>query len=133
MDTFLIALFASMFGGFLLNGPLVFLMRMTSGIDSTKAGETYKLSKVYNWSIFWLGSTERGIATTLFVYAPAQLSVFIAGWSAAKIAAGWGRTTGIKHAAGHQSALIGTAWSFIIAIAAGYWVNAESLSVLANR
>jgi hypothetical protein len=132
MNHFTIALISSAFGGFLITGPLVFLVRRTGGRASNKVGEKYDVSDIYSWSVFWLGSTERAIATTLYVFAPAQLPVFIAGWSAAKIAAGWGRLTGVKHAEGHMSALVGTAWSFSIAIAAGPWASPSSLAVLAK-
>jgi hypothetical protein len=128
MNSAVLALLFSIFGGFLLNGPLVGFMRKSSGVDSAVKYDSSKIGSMYNWEIFWLGSTERGITTTLFIFAPSQLPLFIAGWSAAKIAAGWGRTSGVEHSAGHMSALIGTAWSFCIAIAAGYWASPGSLA-----
>lgn len=127
------AYLVSILGGFIITGPLVYIMRKTSGIDSGKEGNLYQFSNIYGWSIFWLGATERGIATTLFIFAPPQLPLFIAGWSAAKIAAGWGRHSDIKYAAGHMSALIGTAWSFCIAIGAGYWVYPGALAELVAK
>ncbi len=133
MISYFCAYLVSIGGGFLITGPLVVLMRITSGVQSGKEGNVYKLSTMYSWSLFWLGSTERGIATTLFIFAPTQLSVFIAGWSAAKIAAGWGRVKDVKYSAGHMTALVGTAWSFCIAIAAGYLAHPETLAVLAAK
>lgn len=128
----LTAYLVSIVGGFLVTGPLVLLMRKTGGIESGKEDNFYGISTMYSWSLFWLGSTERGIATTLFIFAPTQLPVFIAGWSAAKIAAGWGRTKGVEYSAGHLSALVGTAWSFSIAVAAGYLASPASLTLLAK-
>lgn len=123
----------SILGGFLITGPLVLIMRKTSGVSSGKEGNYYSSSTMYSWSLFWLGGTERGIATTLFMFAPAQLPVFVAGWSAAKIAAGWGRVSDIKYAAGHMTALVGTAWSFCVAIGAGYWACPTALLKLAAQ
>jgi hypothetical protein len=78
----------------------------------------------------WVGVTERAIATTLFIWSPKQLPLFLGGWVAAKLAAGWARRRGQEAENGHFIALVGNAVSFAIAIAAGFWVHPASLSDL---
>ena len=129
---YILAYVFSIIGGFVITGPLVVFMRKTSGVSSGKEGNDYNFAKMYSWSLLLLGGTERGIATTLFMFAPTQLPVFVADWSAAKIAAGWGRVSDVKYAAAHMTALVGTAWSFCFAIAAGYWACPISLVKLAG-
>jgi hypothetical protein len=76
---------------------------------------------------WWVGVTERAIATTLFIWSPKQLPFFLGGWVAAKLAAGWARRTETDTEKGHFIALVGNAVSFAIAIAAGFWVHPTSL------
>jgi hypothetical protein len=43
---------------------------------------------------FWLGSTERAVATTLVILAPKYVGPFIGAWIALKMAANWQRLKG---------------------------------------
>ena len=68
---------------------------------------------------FWLGTTERAIAMALVLSGkPEALAAFIGAWTAAKIAANWGKMKSDDEyvRTGHLIALIGSAWSFGLAI-----------------
>ncbi|MDT0506716.1 hypothetical protein [Novosphingobium sp. MMS21-SN21R] len=123
------AIVLSSIGGFIVLGPLMLLLRVTS--ISRFLSESYMAGKapLYSFAAFWLGGTERAIATTLMIFAPEQLALFIGGWTAAKIAAGWSRLQGAEYTVGHLTALIGSAWSFAIAIGIGAWANPDSVRV----
>jgi len=86
------------------------------------------------WVTIATGITERIVATTLVIWAPGIIAIFVGGWTAAKFAAGWNRykdnTPAVTHA--RIMALIATTWSFIIAIAAGLWAHPDSIAVLAK-
>ena len=84
---------------------------------------------------FWLGSTERAVATTLVILAPKYVGPFIGGWIALKMAANWQRLKGdsVTVRQGTLLALIGNVCSFTVAIAAGVLlVNRHALEVWAE-
>ena len=120
----IIAYVASILGGQLLLAPLMELARSMLG-NPTK--------RIW-WVSFVVGMTERAVATTLVVWTPKLLALFIGGWTVAKIAGGWGRiekgTPPIR--AAHMIALVGTVLSFAVAIAAGLWAHPASLAALAD-
>jgi hypothetical protein len=82
--------------------------------------------------VFWLGATERAIATTLVIFAPPYLPVFIGGWVALKFAVGWQRYAGEAEAGGAMVALIGNVISFAVSIAIGLMVNPSALETWAK-
>jgi hypothetical protein len=66
---------------------LMSLMRWTTKLPK---------EKTYTMSLFWIGGTERLIATTLVILAPRYVGPFIATWVALKLAASWQRMPGSK-------------------------------------
>ncbi len=112
----LIAYLVSAFGGHFLIGGLMHLMRMTTGQPK---------EKIYEWVPFWIGCTERFVATTLVILAPRYVGAFVATWVTLKLAASWQRMSGTKETVrvGTLLSLVGSAWSFIVAIAAGLYIN----------
>jgi len=57
---------------------------------------------------FYLGITERAVATSLVVWAPSYVGAFIGAWVAAKLAANWNRRGNTEAARqGTLTALIG--------------------------
>jgi len=117
-------------GGLLLLSPIVRIMHLTSGTRGTPADQAGRHRPLFRWLDVWVGFTERAIATTLFIWAPRQLPLFIGGWGVAKLAAGWGRHQDPNYAPAHVIALVGNALSFTVAIAAGMLVRPESLAIL---
>lgn len=101
-------------GGFGLVGGCLTLVQRTIGKTSYN---------FFEWGTFWTGITERVLATTLVIWAPKMVPVFIGGWIALKIAAGWSREPGGEKATGHLTALLGSAFSFAVAIWAGLLIN----------
>lgn len=81
---------------------------------------------------FWLGGTERAVATTLILYAPRYLAAFIGGWIALKFAANWKRHTGPKYGRPSLVFLIGNVLSFAAAIAATLYMRPDLIDKLAN-
>lgn len=117
-------------GGLLILSPLVRIMHLTSGTQGTAADQVGKHRPWLRWLDVWVGFTERAIATTLFIWAPKQLPLFIGGWIVAKLAAAWSRQQSQDYAPAHVIALVGNALSFVVAIAAGMMVRPESLAAL---
>jgi hypothetical protein len=98
-------------GGWIIVGSALLLIRKTlPHKDAQRCFEPLE---------FWLGSTERFIAMVLMLGTPGTLPTFIAGWTAAKIAANWARIKPDSSAyvrTGQLVALIGSALSFGLAI-----------------
>jgi hypothetical protein len=97
-------------GGWGIVGAVLWLIRKT--VDSKDAPFSFQPMD------FWLGTTERAIAMAIMLWTPENLAVFVGGWTAAKIAANWGRmkSDGTYVRTGHLIALIGSAISFALAI-----------------
>src|SRR6478672_2706685 len=64
------------------------------GMQLMRKVATPCLPRKRKWIDVFLGSTERAIATTLVIGAPSQLSLFIGGWVALKMAVNWQRKAG---------------------------------------
>ncbi len=130
MMTYVWAYLLSTVGGLIILAPLVRLMHRTSGTVGTKADQAGRHRPLFRWLDVWVGFTERAIATTLCIWAPKQLPLFIGGWVIAKLAAGWGRQSDPNYAPAHVIALVGNALSFAVAIAAGLIANPDFLAML---
>jgi hypothetical protein len=101
----------------------------------------YFLACIVGHTTFF-GSTERAVALTLVLMAPAYLPAFIGGWVVLKFAIGWQRQqiqpsllvedTG-QVATQSFVALIGSVISFAIAIAVGLALYPEALNAWATR
>jgi hypothetical protein len=93
------------------------------------------------WRDFWMllifGSTERAVALTLVLMAPAYLPAFIGGWVLLKFALGWQRERNDEQdrqvATQSFVALIGNVISFAIPIAVGLALYPEALNAWATR
>jgi len=85
----------SVFGGFVVVGLLMALMRETVRRRLKKWRFVPVRGKRKEQSFapldFWIGGTERAVATTLVAFAPSYLATFIGGWVALKFAANWKR------------------------------------------
>jgi hypothetical protein len=83
---------------------------------------------------FWLGGTERTVATALVIWAPGYVGPFIGAWVALKMAANWQRLKSQSAAVrqGTLLALLGNAFSFTIAIGVGVYFNRHALEVWAK-
>lgn len=123
---YLISLAVSVFGGWLALAVTLWIIRRSMGI---------KDCPMFRWLDFWLGATERSIATCLVIWAPGALAGFIGGWVALKFAANWQRRAVDERGTGpskvgqaSQIAIIGSALSFAIAIGCGLMASPASLS-----
>jgi hypothetical protein len=76
---------------------------------------------------FYVGGSERFVATTLVLFAASYLPAFIGGWVALKFAAHWQRAGG-SHVPG-LVALVGSIISFSVAIGAGLIFDRSALAV----
>jgi hypothetical protein len=114
-----IALLISIFAGHFAVSWLLCLIRWFAGQpDKSRALD------------FWIGSTERTVATTLVIMAPAYVAAFIGAWIALKIAANWQRVPNKQETRqGTLIALLGNVYSFAFAIACGAWANPNALIV----
>jgi hypothetical protein len=54
----------------------------------------------FDWSVFFIGATERAVALTLVLVAPPYLPAFVGGWVVLKFALGWQRETKNSEVAG---------------------------------
>jgi hypothetical protein len=84
-----------------------------------------------NWPVsFAVGMTERAVTTALVLWAPGYVAPFVGGWTVVKFAAGWGRITSERPSVrvGHVMALVGTTWSFAIAISVALWFHPDSVA-----
>lgn len=71
----------SIVGGWLIVSMILWVMSRSAGLPRPFS----------EWIDFWLGGTERAVATTLVIVAPKYLSSFIGAWVALKLAANWNR------------------------------------------
>jgi hypothetical protein len=94
------------------------------------------------WGSFFFGATERAVALTLVLMAPAYLPAFIGGWVVLKFAIGWQRQQlqpslfeeDTRQVATQSFvALIGSVISFAIPIAVGLFLYPEALNAWATR
>ena len=115
---YLLAYGLSIFAAHIVIGPAIRVMHYTSDAktDHDSLNRSYP---IYSWQGFWVGGTERAIVTTLVIYSPQNLSIFIGGWVAAKLAAGWSRYSGPEYASANFISLVGSVLSVSAAIAAG--------------
>jgi len=81
----------------------------------------------------WIGCTERAVATTMVIIAPAYVGGFILAWVGAKLAANWQRISPSRPFTrqGTLIALLGSVYSFSIAIGVGLWVQPRALDAWA--
>jgi hypothetical protein len=109
----------SVLGGYLIAGGAVWLIRKQIGKPK---------DHFFDWLDLWVGGTERFIATTLLVFTPQYLPAFIGAWVAAKFAANWNRQPDSQKQS--MVALLGSAFSFAVAIGAGLLIRPEVLTLL---
>ena len=81
----------------------------------------------FGWLVFFVGATERGAALILTVFAPVYLGPFVGGWMTFKYAANWQANDAPIAREKGLLALVGTAWSFAIAIGAGLLISHEAI------
>ncbi|MCB2062620.1 MAG: hypothetical protein KDE25_04015 [Novosphingobium sp.] len=124
--TYVFCYFLSVLGTHVLLGPLLKLMQTTSGSNVTHPADIRSPRNRW-WQNLWVGGTERAIVTTLVIYSPKTIPIFIGGWVAAKLAAGWTRFSGVEYASGNVIGLVGNAFSFAAAIAAGMLIAPDFL------
>ena len=109
-------------GGWFVVGLLLFVIRR----------HVFKQRPEDCWGALdsWLGSTERIVATTMFVPGVSYLPAFIGAWVVLKLAANWQRikseSDGVRK--GTLIALIGNVFSFALAIAVGFWLNPTAIT-----
>ncbi len=120
-------------GGLVLMAPIMRLMHRTS-VPYNEVHRSGVGRPFIKWSDVWVGCTERAIATTLWIWVPAHLPLFIGGWIALKAAGSWAKVSGPDSGAqAHHIALVGNAFSFAIAISVGYFVEPQSLGLLQSH
>lgn len=135
----------SVIGGWVLVGAFMSIIRKT--VPNTKPGPSFAALDL------WVGGTERCIATTLILFAPNYLASFIGAWIALKFAAHWKRREpdtapqGIRgdNSGGEDAReqawkyvttssllfLVGSVFSFAVAVACGLLLNPDALKVWA--
>jgi hypothetical protein len=112
------------FGGWLIVGALMYLMRKHVGVSTTGCWGRLEL---------WLGSVERIAATTMFVYGVSYLPAFIGAWIAFKLAANWRRRKASEEVCkGTLMALIGSIFSCALAIIVGAFINPSAIANFVN-
>ena len=126
---YLAAYFLSIFVAHFVLGLVMKLIRETTGSEVYHEDDG-RSAKNRRWQQFWIGGTERAIVTTLVIFSPKSVPIFIGGWVAAKLAAGWTRFSGVKYASGNMISLVGSAFSMAAAIAAGLMVAPNFLDQL---
>jgi hypothetical protein len=92
---------------------------------------------VFPGLVFWVGGTERAIATTIVIFAPKLLPAFAGGWVALKFAANWQRKTiegSDNERIAQQSliALVASSISMAVATASGFLLHPEAVAMLSN-
>jgi len=101
------------------------LLRRSMGISETK-------HSIINT---WLGVIERATATTLYLFAPSILAVYIGGWTALKFAAGWNTkpANDLDNPSERRYVfLVGCSISFAVAIAGGIIANPNIIKMFAT-
>ncbi len=129
-----IAYVGIIFGGWIIVGAILALMRASIKKDYPPADQ--RDSEKSSWRIvdLWLGGIERFIAMTLVIHAPPLLAPFIGWWTALKFASNWGWPNRKKNAAGSNFVfLVGTAISFGLAIWVGLCFNQEAINAWNNQ
>src|SRR5689334_11594395 len=105
----LIIMFSAVFG-FGLVGCLKWVIGRSTGLEKPS----------FDWTTFWVGSTERSVATALTIWRPESLTWFIGAWVLAKLAANWRTLPNTDETRlGHMLALVGNVLSFAFAIGVG--------------
>jgi hypothetical protein len=119
--SYVIAYFLSVFGGWLIAGICVYVMRKS----------IRRPREFFRWIDLWVGGTERAVATTLVLFAHSYLPAFIGGWIALKFAANWKRR---NVGAGQASLvfLVGSVISFAVAIGAALYMRPDLIEKLTN-
>ena len=129
--TIILGYLMSTVGGWLVLSLLVPLMHRTSGVRGTAYNQIGDNRPFFRPLDLWVGITERAVATTMVIWAPKLLPLFIGGWVTAKLAAGWSFTgTEQRYAVARVIALVGNAFSFSIAIAAGIFADPGAIADL---
>lgn len=116
----------------LVIGPILGFLRTRSIKLPKDLFWKYWCDVSFGWLTLAIGITERAIAIFLFVFAPGALLPFIGGWMAFKYAARWQEAYGARAREETLIALVGTAWSFLIAIGVGYFIHPESLAYFSD-
>ena len=118
----LFAYSVSIFGGWLVAGAFVYVMRLT--IDHPR--------QFFRWIDLWVGGAERAVATTLVILAPHLLPPFVGGWVTLKLAVNWQRqkSNGAEQIA--LVAMVGSVISFTVAVVAALIAKPTALQTLAN-
>jgi hypothetical protein len=124
--TYVVAYLTVCVGGWFAVACCMYVMRWL-----TLPGERHKFTE---WSVFFVGLTERAVALTLVIFAPPYLPSFIGAWVALKFALGWKRVDyGPPTATGSLLALIGNVLSFAVPIAVGViFLNPDALHAWAT-
>lgn len=86
------------------------------------------------WIPALVGVFERSIIALLLIFAPKLTASFIAGWTALKVAGGWGllKDPTTRNRAVFFIGLLGNCVSFGIAIGVGIALNSNAISILNN-
>lgn len=119
---FLAGYTASIFGGWLIAGTCVYVMRLSIGYPR----------RFFRWLDLWVGGTERAVATTLTIWCPHLLPAFVGGWVVIKLALNWQRqnTEGVQRIS--LVALVGSVVSFAVAIGVALMLHPSSLDDLSK-
>ena len=112
----------SIVGGHLIAGSCIYLIRVT----------VKQPLETFTWLVFWVGGTERAVATTLVLFAPHYLPAFIGGWIALKFAANWQRRSEEGAREASLVALVGSVLSFAVAVAAALLIRPNAIAIWAN-
>jgi hypothetical protein len=99
-----------------LVGALVTSLRLGRFKKFPRHWKRWRREVFCSWLSLAVGVTERTVAMVLFIYAPSALLPFMGGWMALKYAAGWHQIYGDRGREETLIALVGSAWSFSIAI-----------------
>jgi len=108
-----------------------FLFRKKAIRLAQSLGDRKERPPLIEWLPIIIGVTERFVALTLVLTAPAYLPAFIGGWVALKFAIGWQRVKlhdDKQIAEGSFVGLIGNVISFAIPIAVGLVLYPEALN-----
>jgi hypothetical protein len=130
----IISYVVSLIGGHFIAGFSVIYLKRS--IDSTYDPKTSRNTAI-DWSI---GIIERGITTTLVIWAPSLAGPFIGGWIALKFAANWdkravaGDDIAQQNIARHRLVgIVGSCVSLIVAVAVALIIHPMSLSAWVPR
>ncbi len=86
-----------------------------------------------DWSVFFIGATERAVALALVLTAPPYLPAFVGGWILLKFALDWQRAEkGDDVMTDSMLAMVGNVLSFAVAIGAGIILNPIAIKLWAS-